>query len=303
MIFSELYSIYYQTVAAILKAAVDHPLAPKEMQQIIENYAFGESMLHILPALQEQQWQLIAPDGTTPIQNEPSMPLTILEKRWLNAIAKDKRMHLFCDEVVDFPDVEPLFLPEDILVFDRYADGDPYEDATYIQNFRLVLDAIKHQYPLKITLKNRREKPVSITMMPKCLEYSEKDDKFRLIGSTKHFDRTVNLGRMIDCKRSQNAFEKIATGKNKERKRKVIFELIDHRNALERVLLHFAHCEKQAEKLDKKHYRITVVYDKEDETEMLIRILSFGPMIKVTAPEHFVDMIKQRLLSQKSCEL
>ena len=28
----------------------------------------------------------------------------------------------------DFDDVEPLFLPEDVCVFDRYTDGDPYED-------------------------------------------------------------------------------------------------------------------------------------------------------------------------------
>ena len=61
--------------------------------------------------------------------------------------------------------------------------------------------------------------------------------------------------------------------------------------------------EKEAEKLDEKHYRISVVYDKDDETEMVIRILSFGPMIKVTAPQHFVELIKQRLIRQKSCGL
>ena len=72
---------------------------------------------------------------------------------------------------------------------------------------------------------------------------------------------------------------------------------------MERVLLHFAHYEKEAEKLDEKHYRISVVYDKDDETEMVIRILSFGPMIKVTAPQHFVELIKQRLIRQKSCGL
>ena len=79
--------------------------------------------------------------------------------------------------------------------------------------------------------------------------------------------------------------------------------MVDQRKTLERVLLHFAHYEKEAEKLDEKHYRITVVYDKEDETEMVIRILSFGPMIKVTAPQHFVELIKQRLIHHKSCGL
>lgn len=302
MIFSELYSTYYQTVAAILKAAIDHPVEATEMRHIVEEHAFGESMLHILPAIEEQRWQLITPDGKTPLQKEPSMPLTLLEKRWLKAIAHDPRIRLFGDEIFDFPDVEPLFLPEDILVFDHYADGDDYTDEAYIHHFRLILDAIKHQYPLKITLQNRRENPLVMSVLPHSLEYSEKDDKFRLIGSSDRYGSTINLGRIISCEKCQDSIKGKLTKKT-ERQRRVVFELVDQRKTLERVLLHFAHYEKEAEKLDEKHYRITVVYDKEDETEMVIRILSFGPMIKVTAPQHFVELIKQRLIRQKSCGL
>ena len=65
MIFSELYSTYYQTVAAILKAAIDHPVEATEMRHIVEEHAFGESMLHILPAIEEQRWQLITPVSYT----------------------------------------------------------------------------------------------------------------------------------------------------------------------------------------------------------------------------------------------
>ena len=82
----------------------------------------------------------------------------------------------------------------------------------------------------------------------------------------------------------------------------MIFELQDERNALERVLLHFAHFPKRAERIEKNKYQITIDYDKDDETEMLIRILSFGPMIKVVKPEHFINLIKERLRKQKSWE-
>ena len=81
--------------------------------------------------------------------------------------------------------------------------------------------------------------------------------------------------------------------------RSVVFELKDERDALERVLLHFAHFEKTAERIEKNRYVVTIHYNKEDETEMVIRILSFGPVIKATAPEHFINLIKQRLLKQK----
>jgi predicted DNA-binding transcriptional regulator YafY len=91
--------------------------------------------------------------------------------------------------------------------------------------------------------------------------------------------------------------------RNKNRNRKLVFELTDTRNALERVLLHFAHFEKTVEKIDENKYLVKIKYDKDDETEMVIRILSFGPMIRVTAPSSFIKLIKQRLLAQKSCEL
>ena len=70
---------------------------------------------------------------------------------------------------------------------------------------------------------------------------------------------------------------------------------------MERVLLHFAHFKKQVERLDGTSYKVLVTYEKDDETEVLIRILSFGPMIRVTGPDSFVDLIKDRLRKQKSC--
>jgi len=301
MIFSELYGAYYNTVAAVLRAAVDHPLGANELHRIIEEHAFGESSLNILPALKEERWQFIRADGTTPLKNPPTMPFTLLQKRWLKAIASDPKIRLFTDQALDFPDVEPLFLPEDILVFDKYGDGDDYENETYIRNFRLILDAIKKKYPLRIVLQNRKGRLAGRVLMPEYLEYSEKDDKFRLIGSGSRFGSTINLGRIVSCKPCDKPCG-LSRGKRSPAKpESVVFELVNQRNALERVLLHFAHFQKQAERLENGRYRVTLYYDREDETEIVIRILSFGPMIRVTAPQHFVELIKQRLIDQKSC--
>lgn len=303
MIFSELYSVYYNTVAEILKAAIDHPLGKNELRRIVEARAFGESILNIEPSLMEGRWQLLRRDGTTPIQSVPSMPLTMIQKRWLKAISLDSRIRLFQDELMVLPDVEPLFTEEDICIFDKYADGDNYRDETYIKNFRRILDAVRNRYPLSIDVLNRRGHRTPIILMPEYLEYSEKDDKFRLIGSGCRFGRTVNLGRIIRCERYTGANVISSNERKLQRPRSVQFELVNRRNALERVLLHFAHFEKQAERIDGQRYKVTIYYDKDDETEMVIRILSFGPMIKVTAPAHFINLIKERLLHQKSCGL
>ena len=301
MIFSELYSAYYQAVAAILRQACTHPLDGAEMRSIIEENAFGESVLNIEPALMEERWQLILPDGTTPIRHVPVMPLTRLQKRWLKAVFLDPRIRLFYDTVPDYPDVEPLFTPDFIRVYDRYLDGDPYEDPVYIQHFRTILKAVRERKPLELESMTRGGTIVRRVLMPEYLEYSEKDDKFRLVGTGCRYGGIINVGRIVSCGFFQGMFRAAEGEKAGSEKREVELEVYSRRNALERVLMHFAHFEKQAVKEENGRYRVTIVYDMEDETEMLIRILAFGPLVKVTAPDWFVQLIRERLLKQKSC--
>ena len=119
------------------------------------------------------------------------MPLTVLQKRWLKAISLDPRIRLFDFDSSGLEDVPPLFTPDDIYIFDRYADGDPFEDEVYIQIFHRILDAIKKRYPLSIDVKNRREARTHLNVMPEYLEYSEKDDKFRLLIAEKRAQANV----------------------------------------------------------------------------------------------------------------
>ena len=78
----------------------------------------------------------------------------------------------------------------------------------------------------------------------------------------------------------------------------LVMELTDERNALERCMLHFSNLEKETLKLDDSRYRVTLRYDKDDETEILIRVLSFGPVLRVLEPQHFVGLIKDRISKQ-----
>ena len=298
MIFSELYSAYYNAVAGILKEACAHPLSKADLRKIVEQTAFGESLLNIEPALLEERWQLLCADGTTPILHSPTMPLTLLQRRWLKAVSLDPRIRLFPEPLFEDPDAEPLFRPEDIDIFDRYTDGDPYENADYIRHFRLILEAVRNRIPISVEADSPKGKVNRHILIPEYLEYSEKDDKFRLVGF--NTDRVfVNLARITRCEKYSGEIRFSAENPVLPEKRTVVLELTDERNALERVLMHFAHFEKQAEKLDARHYQISVSYNPEDETEMLIRILAFGPVVKVTSPEGFIELIKDRLLRQK----
>lgn len=302
MIFSELYGAYYNAVAKIIAAALDHPLQKNELRTIIEENAFGESVLNIEPAILEGRWQVVKADGSTVIHHIPSMPLTKIQKRWLAAVSLDPRIRLFTDELPEYPDVQPLFTRDDYTVFDKYADGDDFEDETYRLNFRLIQDAIKHSYPVLIKMENRKGRYEKKVVLPKYMEFSEKDDKFRFIAAGRPTGGTYNMGRIRSCVRYEGPLEAVNMQRKTNQKETVVFELYDQRNALERVLLHFAHFEKEAEKIEDR-YRVTLHYDQDDETEIVIRILSFGPMIRVIEPESFVNRIKERLLKQKSCGL
>lgn len=303
MIFSELYGTYYNTVAAILCKAVQCPVTKEELRTIIGELAFSESVLSIEPSLTSGKWQLLKLDGTTPTRHPPTMPLTLLQKRWLKSISLDPRIRLFDFDDSNLEDVPPLFTPDDIYIFDRYADGDPFEEESYIQTFRLILDAIKNRCPLSIDVKNRRETRTHLNVMPEYLEYSEKDDKFRLITSGCRYGKVINLGRILSCRPFQGETRRLQSKSVTAANKSVVIELYDERNSLERVLLHFAHFEKEAQRLDKRRYRITINYQQDDETELVIRVLSFGPFIKATEPERFVGLIKKRLEMQKSCGL
>lgn len=297
MIFSELYSAYYNTVAEILGEAVKGRLTEKGMQEIVHRNAFSESTLTVIPALKNKRWQLLNADLTTPVAHTPTMPLTLLQKRWLKSLMLDKRVKLFGIEISGLENIVPLFTQEDYCVYDKYSDGDDFEDPEYIKRFRMILDAVNTERHLKITMINRRGNTVRACLMPKKLEFSEKDDKFRLIGEGNRQISIINLGRIVECDYC-DASVGFSTPSPRTRTSTVTMTLTDERNALERVMLHFAHFEKQALRLDKTHYRLTVKYDPDDESELIIRILSFGPMVKVDSPQRFVELIKDRLTKQ-----
>ena len=302
MIFSELYSAYYNTVAAIISRILDGEHSEKELQKIVAERAFGESVLTIMPSLKTEKWQLVHSDMTTSLEHKPTMPLTTLQKQWLKAISLDPRVKLFGVEFPDLEDVEPLFTSADYHVYDKYSDGDPYEDEEYIRQFRVVLEAIHHGTPIRFEMINRKGNTMFVRCHPVRLEYSEKDDKFRLITAGCRTVSTVNLAKMQRCA------PYLGDGRIEGEVRQPVYDtmtvkLLDERNALERFMLHFAHFEKRAEKLDGKHYLIKIRYVRDDVSEMVIRILSFGPLVEVIGSESFKQLIIEKLKKQLNCGL
>ena len=64
-------------------------------------------------------------------------------------------------------------------------------------------------------------------------------------------------------------------------------------------MLRFANYEKQTVyEPDTDTYLCSIYYDPSDETELLIELLSFGPVIRILGPENVLDQIWQRVKRQ-----
>lgn len=297
MIFSEIYGSYFKAVSAILSKAVDGVLTERELTRTVLENAFGESLVTIPAKLTDGSWPLITTGFGTPLQHKPHMPLTTLEKQWLKTLLLDPRVRLFDPSEEGLEDVEPLFTPDQFVYFDRYADGDDYSDPRYIEHFRMIIRAMHEKRKLRVRFHGHRGTRQSYICIPYRLEYSSKDDKFRLITGFRNKPLTVNLSR-IDSVHILDPWEEEKYRLPQEREKELVMELYDTRNALERAMLHFSDLEKETERIDDRRYRITLHYRQGDETEILIRILSFGPVLKVIEPETMAAQIRERLTKQ-----
>ena len=159
MLFSEVYGTYYNVLAQLLNKAADGTLTKDEMYQIVREKGFEESILTIPEALEEGTWPLIKPDFSTPLEHKPTMPLTTLQKRWLKALLCDPRIQLFDPPMDGLEDVEPLYPPDTFIYYDRYNDGDPFDDPGYIKRFRCILAAIRHRRWLRIQFEGHNGVP------------------------------------------------------------------------------------------------------------------------------------------------
>ena len=300
MLFSEIYSAYYNTVAKIICAAQKSQLDSDLLYEIVKKSAFQESVMTIGSFLESGKWPLVKKDYSTNIKNVPTMPLSLLQKQWLKAMLNDKRIRLFVSDKIFYQlknqlkDVEPLFTENDFYLYDNYSDGDSYDDEEYIKNFKTVLEALHEKKILEVVYEGRFGLRKRFLCVPQKIEYSQKDDKFRILTNVKNQILFLNMARIKECKISENqSIKKIGDLDLPSNTRaSVTLEIYDDRKAMERIMLGFAHFEKSAVQINDYVYQLTLHYDSFDETELVVRVLSFGPMVKVLEPESFKNQIR-----------
>lgn len=318
-LFSEVYNCYFLVVRRILEEAALGPLAERDLYRIAEAYGYEESALAIVPKLVGGEWNLLTrtEDGFRSKVDAPlPLPLTKLQQSWLKSLLSDSRFRLFfSDEEIGsleqaLSDVPPLFRQEDFLYFDRYSDGDSFALESYREHFRMILDGIRGNKILSVEYFSAKNHLTVYRYLPCRLEYSAKDDKFRLLAVRLRKDNSLGSFTILKLSRIMRIRDTGETGDRRpdiddylERslcREPVVLEISRERNALERTMLHFACYQKQTEKLgDSGKYLCKIYYSLDVETELLIQVLSFGPVVKVLGPESFLRQVRERVGRQK----
>lgn len=316
-LFSEIYNCYYQVVDSILKRAEKYPVTRQDMNEICSELGFAESGLYILPKLIRQEWKLLSSeDGISYralTESHAALPLTLLQRSWLKTLLLDDRFRLFfTDEELPLmenyvQDAELLWGPDAFHYYDQYAGGDCYTSPEYREHFRTLLAAISRKQYVTISYQSEKGRRITHHYLPLKLEYSSKNDQFRLLAipeNERHsiYIRIMNL-RGITKADPLPRFDKEELDfsgliQKTYYKDPVRLLIKNQRNALERAMLHFSNYEKKTKKIDEDTWECLIYYNSSMETELLIEILSFGPAIKVTGPESFLAQIKNRLKKQ-----
>jgi len=317
-IFSEIYGAYFRIAAEALSRG---KITDKELFDIISEKGFADSMLFVPEKLLPDKsghspWGLLNrnEDGTlsSVLRNAPPKLLTALQKRWLKSLLSDKRLRLFLtDESIErlserLADVKPLFDLRLFRFFDMFTDGDDYESEEYRLCFGKILSAIKSRELAEITFVSPKSGEKHGEYLPLRLEYSAKNDKFRvlcvLFGNGRPVSgNTINVGRITDVRLTGKVRgDKVDMKKYRAKSRcEVTVEVSFERSGIERFMTEFASYEKRSV-YDMKAGKCTVQirYDKQDETELLIRLLGFGPVLEILSPEEFRQEAARRVQRQ-----
>lgn len=188
-LFSEIYNCYYQIMKSILQT--QSTLTLNELRASISKNGYEESLLYLIPKLTTREWDLLKQENEvflSKISENFYVPLTTLQKSYIKTILQDERIQLFfdieeCKKLQNvFSDVPLLWKPDDFYYYDRFSNKDDYGSATYQQHFRTLVSAIHKQQYVDISYESRTGHRVHHHYLPCRLEYSIKNNKFRLLG-------------------------------------------------------------------------------------------------------------------------
>ena len=221
------------------------------------------------------------------------LPLTAIEIQWLKNILQHPMAKCFLEEKEIFAISEQLpqmhlFDINQVVLYDQFSDASEfYKKEEYGERARTIFHAIRNQKKLKVRYAAFSGRKLEFLCAPVYVEYSKRDNRMRLYAMEESGRvQTCNLERIVELSVEEETYELPAVQKAvreyvKENERELVLFFDETRGIPERILTEFSCFKKKCVKWGKSRYRMTLYYDREDEKEIIIRLLAYGSNIFV----------------------
>lgn len=308
-LFDNIYSAYFIAVEHVLASA---PLTKRQLHEQLFSELSEDGAVEVETKLLNGTWPLLTERNGryySVLGHAPSRAYTHLERAYLRALIEDARSALFLnDEQLEYmrkklSNDSPLFSTDDFYRYDRASDGDDASNPAFRENCRRLLGAMRGDEWVRFDYLTRRKRQLSVVCRPLTLEYSGKDDRFRLHDVDANGDFSVHLLSAIghvEIIEPPSIYVPVSEESEPMRcKEPILLEITPQRNALNRFMLQFSYLEKISEYNEETGCAtVRLWYPIQDEREIIIRLLGFGASIHVCGPKRIVDELRRRIRLQ-----
>ncbi len=230
------------------------------------------------------------------------VPLSVMELRWLKTIIQDNRIRLFMSdsEITVINDLlnqyalafSPLPM-EKVIFFDRFHLPE-IKTKTMTSILSTILEGIYDQKTVNIKYHTMKNRVMIGEFRPIVLEFSKRNNRFQGFFQECGSDRiyTMNVSRIETAYETDTSFDYTFTEQaflafREENTTSVTVEFYDVRNIADRILTEFSPWKKLCS-YDRttELYTLTIFYQKQDEVDLVIRLLGYGGNIRFTDREH-----------------
>ncbi len=231
-----------------------------------------------------------------------ALPLSALELRWLKTILKDKRINTFLSdrEITALDKVMTEYAPgvkalpmDKVVYYDRFhfPEKDKKREALILDT---LLKAIDLQKTVYVRYHSMHNKLMVGEYKPIVIEFSKRNNRFQCILQECKGGRISNMNvfgirgiHITDTPYDYAAAESALIGLRERRMTSVRIEFYNVLNIADRILTEFSPWKKLCT-LDRQTglYRLTIFYQKEDEIDLVIRLMSYGAYLRFTDKQH-----------------
>lgn len=220
------------------------------------------------------------------------LPLTKIEIQWLKYCINNTKTKLFLEEnqlskLKDIFTVEENDLPiSSINYYDKFKSHNEIADTgNFIDNFKKIVKAFTDEKTVKINYKSVNSSATTRSVNIGLIEYSNKDDKFRIYCKKENSVSVYNLERINSVEILSDGYDRNSAEKSIKnyilnQRKEITLEFTNVKNIPDRLLTEFTPWEKLCTRLDDR-YNVTIKYDNLDSFEIVTRLLPYGKNIKI----------------------